>query len=647
MQGGTSIMRSSSMRFFFFLLLAVGLVAFAGNALAQIQINEVRTDNTGADTDEYFELKGAPGTSLNGYTYIVIGDASGTTCGTIESVTPLDGFSIQADGYFAAVKSGDSPVLTGYDAVLTMNFENSDNVTHMLVQGFTGTNGEDLDTNDDGVLDITPWSSVSDCVALIGTGTVDCVSVEYVYCSTQVGPDGTFVTSHAYRCSDTGAWKIGASFSVSPNVDDTPGSANPGCLNPPPSPVGTQRTPCVPFPGNPATVDAFVTSATGANLHYFVNGGPENVLPMSTVGSSGDTTTFEAVIPGQANNGDKVRYYVEAFNGNPDTTLGFDRGYFVGTVDMGPLHASDANGSALYRFYGARVHGNVTVPYGLLQTANTDYYVQDATGALDVFKYGTHTVQPGLGDDITVEGVLDQYNGKLEITTGGGCDSLLVDVNGPGSPPAPKSVTTCDNFESFESELIEFKIATLTTSPDTIRTAGTGTSYPIANCHGDTTVVMYVDTDTGIGGTPATSNVVNVIGIASQFDSSSPYFGGYEIVPRYPSDITFLNATGIGDRQVGPVARLMQNFPNPFGRTTSISYTVPRGAKADAASPVRLTVFDLQGRVVATLVDGLQDAGDHSVNLSAGALAKVGNGIYFYRLEVGDQTFTRKLVFIR
>ena len=45
---------------------------------------------------------------------------------------------------------------------------NSDNVTHLLVTDFVGNNGDDLDTDDDGVLDITPWNTIVDCVALTG-----------------------------------------------------------------------------------------------------------------------------------------------------------------------------------------------------------------------------------------------------------------------------------------------------------------------------------------------------------------------------------------------------------------------------------------------------------------------------------------------
>ena len=112
-----------------------------------ITINEIRVDQSGSDLDEYFELIGPAGQSLDGLTYIVIGDGSGGS-GVIESISDLTGLAIPADGNFLGGES--SMTIAVPDATLSLGFENSDNVTHMLVSGFTGSSQEDLDTNDDG-----------------------------------------------------------------------------------------------------------------------------------------------------------------------------------------------------------------------------------------------------------------------------------------------------------------------------------------------------------------------------------------------------------------------------------------------------------------------------------------------------------------
>jgi hypothetical protein len=134
--------------------------------IPEVVINEIRIDQDGADDDEYFELSAEPGTSLDNLTYLVIGDGTGGS-GVIENVTDLSGHVVDIPGYFIVAES--TFTLGVPDMEASLNFENSDNVTHLLVYGFTGSNGDDLDTDDDGVLDVTPWSEVLDAVGLVET----------------------------------------------------------------------------------------------------------------------------------------------------------------------------------------------------------------------------------------------------------------------------------------------------------------------------------------------------------------------------------------------------------------------------------------------------------------------------------------------
>ena len=197
------------------LLVPAFLMTFGGVVSGQVLINEIRVDNSGADTDEYFELVGTPGQSLAGLFYIVLGDGSsssnsGGCSGTVESITDLSTFSIQADGYFAASNSAAAPTLTGYDASVALAFENSDNVTHLVVSGFTGSLTQDLDTNDDGVFDVTPWTMIVDSVGLSEGKTFVCpvsgTNDEWLYSANIVGPDGTFAAAGMRRCSAGLMW---------------------------------------------------------------------------------------------------------------------------------------------------------------------------------------------------------------------------------------------------------------------------------------------------------------------------------------------------------------------------------------------------------------------------------------------------------
>ncbi len=181
-------------------------------------INEIRITQPGAENDEYFELSGPPGSSLFGLTYLVIGDAFDG--GRIEAIIDLSDAVIPADGYLLAAEDGDTFGAVA-DALVALNFEDGDNVTHLLVTGFSGVNNQDLDTNDDGVLDVTPWLVMLDCLAVldeIGGG-------DPTYCADTVGPNGGIGPQHVFRCqNDNGAWLIGADDPV--GGADTPGNAN-------------------------------------------------------------------------------------------------------------------------------------------------------------------------------------------------------------------------------------------------------------------------------------------------------------------------------------------------------------------------------------------------------------------------------------
>jgi hypothetical protein len=93
---------------------------------------------------------------------------------------------------------------------------------------------------------------------------------------------------------------------------------------------------------------------------------------------------------------------------------------------------------------------------------------------------------------------------------------------------------------------------------------------------------------------------------------------------------------------------LSQNYPNPFNPTTNIDFSIGT-ADNGASQRVRLDVFNILGQQVTTLMDGVYPAGDHQIVWDATDKSgrRVATGIYLYRLKVGDEQKTKKMLFLK
>ncbi|MBN1780013.1 aryl-sulfate sulfotransferase [bacterium] len=110
------------------------------------------------------------------------------------------------------------------------------------------------------------------------------------------------------------------------------------------------------------------------------------------------------------------------------------------------------------------------------------------------------------------------------------------------------------------------------------------------------------------------------------------YFDNISVSEKSGTGISS-NATEIPDRFI-----LSQNYPNPFNTETRIRFTLPEPGR------VTLTITDLSGREVTTLVDGIRNAGDYTVQWDGACQA---SGIYLYRLKTEKGGKTRKLILLK
>mgnify|MGYP002629088152 CR=1 FL=1 len=168
-----------------------------------------------------------------------------------------------------------------------------------------------------------------------------------------------------------------------------------------------------------------------------------------------------------------------------------------------------------------------------------------------------------------------------------------------------------------------------------IENAGTDNNY------------MYFIVAYALNTTTSPSFMFNRFGTTTQrwasFDAltttnNQPAFPGQVLPIRAKID---LNAGSTANEEESVLPRsitLDQNYPNPFNPSTSIAFSTP------SAALVRLDVYDLLGRKVATLQNGIMPPGSHSVQFDA---SRLNSGLYLYSLHVGDQKLTRTMTLIK
>jgi hypothetical protein len=117
------------------------------------------------------------------------------------------------------------------------------------------------------------------------------------------------------------------------------------------------------------------------------------------------------------------------------------------------------------------------------------------------------------------------------------------------------------------------------------------------------------------------------IGAGQDGDNIGAYAAGCEGLEIYEEDFALPLEFAI-----------KQNYPNPFNSSTLIKYELPRQCQ------VKIDIYDILGRRMATLQDGLKPAGYHQAILNASGFS---SGVYFYKLQAGDYSETKKMVLIK
>lgn len=214
------------------------------------------------------------------------------------------------------------------------------------------------------------------------------------------------------------------------------------------------------------------------------------------------------------------------------------------------LKAVDANGYAVNTGVTYTIVGVNVTPLNLDPTRLQRYIVDTATGwGMMIDKSGGFATNPAynVGDLMKVTGTITMYNGLMEFTPTDTTENL-----GSGyavSTAVIPSIASCTAFdqtlasggEYYESRLVRLNNVSIS-GGDAWPAAGINANVNITDASG-ATMILRIDKDTDVDGSTQPTGSFNVIGVITQYDSSSPFNTGYQIMPTQLSDIGAASVT--------------------------------------------------------------------------------------------------------
>lgn len=205
-------------------------------------------------------------------------------------------------------------------------------------------------------------------------------------------------------------------------------------------------------------------------------------------------------------------------------------------VTVSSVKTNDANGIP------TRLGQLVTIS-GVVNVANEfggPSYIQDNSGGIAIFGSAL-SANVVVGDEVVVSGKLDPFNGLSELTS-----PYLHEIVSSGNTITPLDLTASEVYgdgaggvEAYEGLLVRLNsVVVRDTFNNTITNwtvSGSGTNYRLTDGTGN--VDVRVDNGVNFANTPAPQSQFDIIGVVSQFKTTLPYIGGYQVMPRSTADI--------------------------------------------------------------------------------------------------------------
>jgi len=376
---------------------------------------------------------------------------------------------------------------------------------------------------------------------------------------------------------------------------------------------------------------------TSVTLEYMINGLPEDTLEMTLQPLS--AALYDVQFDPQVQPGDQIQIRIKAVDNsiNQNTAYAPQAGYYTINV-VGTLRTcvwnpcGQPSGEAIFEYLqraGIECFYTEEVPASFNRFANMFICLGSwpCTYALTLAQVNKIAAYIQSGHCVYLEGTdcwaYDPYHTQLSQAFGiiGIWDGTYVQSINPVLG-VPGTFTAGMSFNSTNSHYVD-RIAPAPASE-----------------------LIFVHADTGFGVVHETQNY-KTVGLSFEFGSLSgnnPASSKANLLRQIlrffrPAAASTSGLSQIEANAVTPIQfKLTQNHPNPFNGMTAINYQL------SGDSFVHLWVYDTAGRLVATLVDGYRQAGEHELTWDAGEMA---TGIYFASLEAGEYVSVQKMVMMK
>lgn len=231
------------------------------------------------------------------------------------------------------------------------------------------------------------------------------------------------------------------------------------------------------------------------------------------------------------------------------------------------------------------VVGVVSAPPRVFSTTRTSMYIQDETGGINVYYSGSY-IDFNEGDLVRIKGTILIYNGLTEISPSSNSDIVLL---GRSSAPEPYDIPQGHRLAEHLEGLLVKVTGTVANTP---YSSGSGKAFTIYS--GTAPIDVYAYNTTGIdlsGVVPG--SVYTIYGIVGQYDATEPYTSGYQLLPRFQSDIVSVTPPGTGEELT------LKTSPKVF--SPFLGEAVRLEVSVEPGTIYNLKIFNSTGKLVKTL----------------------------------------------